>query len=375
MADPERDAWAMGRAIALAAGGLGRVEPNPMVGAVLLKGGRLVAEGYHHRFGGPHAEVEVLQAAGAAARGADLYVTLEPCCHWGKTPPCTDAILAAGIRRVVAAAEDPFPKVAGGGFARLREAGLQVEVGLLRQEARRMNAAYFKRQETGLPLVIAKWAMTLDGRIATAAGESRWISSDESRRRVHEIRRVVDAVLVGAGTVLKDSPELTVRHVAPLPERGQPARVVLDDRLAVPPASEPARSARQVPVLVYTTAEAVSAKPQAAAALAEAGCIVAPVPPAAGGVAVRAVLEDLARRGMSRVLVEGGARVFGAFLAEGLVDRLMVFVSPRLLAGADALGPVAGPPGRALAEALRVQDLSASAVGPDVLLEGRLGTY
>jgi diaminohydroxyphosphoribosylaminopyrimidine deaminase/5-amino-6-(5-phosphoribosylamino)uracil reductase len=375
MGDAEQDERAMRRAIELAAGGLGRVEPNPMVGAVLLKAGRTVGEGYHRRFGGPHAEVEALRQAGQDARHADLYVTLEPCCHHGKTPPCTEAILAAGVRRVVAAAEDPFPQVAGGGLARLRQAGLQVEVGLLRQDARRMNAAYFKRQETGLPLVVAKWAMTLDGRIATAAGESRWISSDASRRRVHEVRRAADAVLIGAETARKDTPELTVRHVPVLAERGQPTRVVLDDGLITDPGRPPARSARDVPVLIYTTAEAVAAKPQAAAALAEAGCTIVPVPPGRGGVSARAVLEDLGRRGMSRVLVEGGAHVFGTFFAEGLVDRLMVFVAPRVLASAGAPGPVAGPDERTLGDALNAADLTAAAIGPDVLLEGRIGAY
>lgn len=370
-----RDQTYMRRALDLAAQGLGRVEPNPMVGAVVVQGSEIVGEGYHQRFGGPHAEVFALQAAGPRARGAELFVSLEPCCHQGKTPPCTGAIQAAGIRRVVAAVADPFPEVCGRGLAVLKAAGIETTIGVLAEEARRLNAAFFKRQKTGLPLVIAKWAMTLDGRLATAAGESRWISSEESRRRVHEVRRVVDAVLVGAGTVLADEPSLTVRHVAPLPERGQPTRVIVDGRLVIDPAKNPARTARDAPVIVYTSADAVREQADKAAALREEGCEVIEVPPEAGKVSLRGVLEDLGARGMSRVLVEGGARVLGSFLAAGLVDRVMIFVCPRILAGADALGPAAGPGGRTLADALPVADLAAERVGPDLLIQGRLGEF
>jgi len=368
----------MRRALARAIEGLGRVEPNPMVGAVVVQGDRIVAEGHHARFGGPHAEVVALEQAGSLARGAELFVSLEPCRHHGKTPPCTEAILAAGIRRVVAAVTDPFPEVSGRGLARLREAGLEVAVGVLEEEARRLNAAFFKRQATGLPLVIAKWAMTLDGRLATAAGESRWISCEESRRRVHEVRRIVDAVIVGAGTAVKDTPSLTVRHVEPIPERGQPTRVVLDDRLVMEASKEPAASARQTPVLVFTTCllasrrsrqasrpvepagrgpvgtarDAVEANRQRAEALREVGCEIVTVAKSGEGLDLREVLAELGRRGMSRVLVEGGARVFGSLFAARLADRVMVFISPRILskrsedpygADADAPGPVVPP--------------------------------
>ena len=389
-----RDRMHMRRALDLAAQGLGRVEPNPMVGAVVVRGDQVVGEGHHQRFGGPHAEVVALQAAGPQARGAELFISLEPCCHHGKTPPCTDAILAAGVRRVVAAVVDPFPEVSGRGMALLKAAGIETAVGVLEAEARRLNAAFFKRQKTGLPLVIAKWAMTLDGRMATAARESQWISSEESRRRVHEMRRVVDAVLVGAGTVLADEPSLTVRHVAPLPERGQPTRVVLDGRLMIDPAKNPARTAREIPVIVYTSAEALRDGAERAAALRQAGCEIVVVPrdsdlsragqscpprpnlgaPAAP-LSLRAVLEDLGARGMSRVLVESGARVLGSFFAARLADRLMIFVSPRVLASGDALGPAAGPDGRTLAEALPVADLTTERVGPDLLIQGRMGEF
>jgi diaminohydroxyphosphoribosylaminopyrimidine deaminase/5-amino-6-(5-phosphoribosylamino)uracil reductase len=365
----------MRRALDLARRGLGRVEPNPMVGAVVVRDGRVVGEGYHAHFGGPHAEVVALEAAGPDARGADLYVTLEPCCHHGKTPPCTEAILAAGVGRVVAAVEDPFPEVAGRGLARLREAGADVTVGVLEDEARRVNAAFFKRTRTGRPLVIAKWAMTLDGRLADASGTSRWISGEASRRRVHEVRRVCDAVAVGSGTAMADGPSLTVRHVAPLPERGQPTRVILDGRLRLAPAAEPAASARDVPVIVYTREGAASETGERADALRAAGCEVVPVPAGTGGVDLRAVLDNLGRRGASRVLFEGGARVLGALLAQGLADRVMVFVAPRLMAAGDARSPLDGPAGRALVDAVAIQDVTVERVGEDVLIEGRIGEF
>ena len=370
-----RDIAYMRRALDLAALGLGRVEPNPMVGAVVVQGDEVVGEGYHARYGGPHAEVVALGNAGPKARGAELFVTLEPCCHHGKTPPCTGAILAAGVRRVVAAVADPFPEVSGRGLTALREAGLEVVVGMGELRARRLNAAFFKRQRTGLPLVIAKWAMTLDGRLAAADGSSRWISSEESRRRVHEVRRISDAVLVGSGTAVADEPSLTVRHVEPLPERGQPTRVIMDSGLAIDAAREPARSAAEVPVIVYTSDDALAGRGNRADALRRAGCDLVAVPRVEAGLSPEAVVQDLGRRGMSRILVEGGARILGSFFAAGLVDRVMIFMAPRLLGSADALGPVAGPNGLTLADALDVADLTCERVGPDVLIQGRTGEF
>jgi diaminohydroxyphosphoribosylaminopyrimidine deaminase/5-amino-6-(5-phosphoribosylamino)uracil reductase len=250
-----------------------------------------------------------------------------------------------------------------------------VTVGVLETEARRLAGAHFKRQATGLPLVIAKWAMTLDGRIATAAGESHWISSEESRRRAHEIRRISDAVLVGAGTARRDRPRLTVRSTDPLPERGQPTRVVLDETLTVEPADSPFAEAREVPVILYTTDEALETRRGRADALREAGCELVAVPYSLEGVSPEAVLADLGRRGMSRVLIEGGALVFGSFCAAGLVDRVAVFVAPKIMGGAGALGPVAGPDVAAIAEAFAVADMTVSRCGPDLLIEGRLGKF
>jgi diaminohydroxyphosphoribosylaminopyrimidine deaminase / 5-amino-6-(5-phosphoribosylamino)uracil reductase len=374
MAPSDRDRKFMARALELARQGLGTVEPNPMVGAVLVQGDRIVGEGYTAPYGGPHAEVLALRAAGADARGAELFVSLEPCCHFGKTPPCTDAVLAAGVRRVVAAVQDPFPQVAGRGLETLRQAGLAGEVGLREPEARRANAAFFKRTLTGLPLVVAKWAMTLGGRLTAAPGADRWISSEESRRRTHEVRRICQAVLVGAGTALADAPSLTVRHVDLLPGRSQPARVVLDARLRVDPAAEPMRSARQTPVLLYTTAAGLAAGADRAAALKTAGVAVVAVEASEAGVSLRAVLADLGRRGLSRVLVEGGPRVLQSLLADRLADRLMIFVAAQRTDG-PAATPPAGPDGLALTAAAAATDLTFEPCGPDLLVQGRMGEF
>ena len=370
-----RDEQYMQRALDLAVQGLGRVEPNPMVGAVVVRSDRIIGEGFHAYFGGPHAEVAALEQASDNTRGAELFVSLEPCCHWGKTPPCTDAVLNAGIRRVVAAVTDPFPEVAGRGLETLRQAGVETAVGVLEGKARRLNAAFFKRAKTGLPLVVAKWAMTLDGHMAAASGDSRWISSDDSRRRVHEFRRACDAVVVGAGTALRDEPSLTVRQAEPLPERGQPTRVILDGRLVIDPAKEPARSARQAPVIVYTTPLALATQANRAEGLRQAGCELVPVGKAEGGVSLPAVLDDMGKRTWSRVLVEGGARLFGSLFAARLVDGVMIFVAPQILGGAGALRPVAGTEGRRLADAWPIADMSVEQVGPDLLIQGRVGEF
>src|SRR5436309_2908852 len=235
----------MHRALELAERGRGFVEPNPLVGAVLVRDGQVVGEGWHQRYGQAHAEVNALSAAGEAARGATLYVTLEPCCHHGKTPPCTDAVLKAGVARVVVAMADPFPKVSGGGLAILRAAGVEVHVGLCEPEARELNAPYLKLLRTGRPWVHAKWAMTLDGKIATRTGDSKWISGEESRRRVHELRGRMDAILVGRGTVVADDPLLTARPAGPRVA----ARVVVSASGELPERCQLRATAREVPVI------------------------------------------------------------------------------------------------------------------------------
>src|SRR5262245_2742469 len=243
-----RDGIWMCHALVLAERGRGVVEPNPLVGAVVVREDTLIGEGWHQRYGGPHAEIHALQAAGEAARGATLYVTLEPCCHHGKTPPCTDAILRAGIARVVAAMRDPFPQVSGRGAELLRAVGVAVEMGLCEEAARRLNAPYLTLLTQQRPYVHLKWAMTLDGKIATRTGDSKWISSEASRRRVHELRGRVDGILVGSGTVLADDPLLTARP----PGTRIATRIVLDSQGRTPPTCRLAATAREVPTLVVT---------------------------------------------------------------------------------------------------------------------------
>lgn len=358
----EADRPWMRRALAEAERGRGRVEPNPLVGAAVVRDGRLVAVGHHARFGGPHAEVVALEAAGDATRGATLYVTLEPCCHVGKTPPCTEAVIQAGVARVVAAMLDPFPKVAGGGFARLREAGVAVESGLEADAARRLNAPYLKRLATGLPYVTAKWAMTLDGKTAAATGDSRWISGVRSRALVHELRGRMDAIAVGIGTALADDPELTARP--PGPRRA--ARLVLDGASRLPTDGKLARTARETPVWVAVTERAPAERCDALEAL---GCEVLHFP-GPGPVPILLLLEELGRRGATNLLVEGGGRALGAFLDAGQVDAVDVFLAPLVEGGSHPFSPARGAGHATMAEAMRLDRHEVSLIDGDVRVRG-----
>jgi diaminohydroxyphosphoribosylaminopyrimidine deaminase/5-amino-6-(5-phosphoribosylamino)uracil reductase len=342
--------------------GRGSVEPNPMVGAVVVRDGQVVGLGHHARFGGPHAEVAALSQAGEAARGATLYVTLEPCCHHGKTPPCTGAIVEAGVARVVAAMRDPFPAVDGGGVAALRAAGIPVSLGLQALAAAELNAPYLKRVSTGLPYVTAKWAMTLDGKTATAWGDSQWISSEGSRALVHKLRGRMDAIVVGIGTALTDDPLLTARPPGPR----TPVRIVLDSRAALPAASRLVRTAREVPVLVAVTDEAPGAPTRR---LQDAGCELLLVPGPAP-VRILPLLRELGRRGMTNVLVEGGGRVLGSFLDEGQVDEVEIYIAPILEGGDHAFTPARGRGSGKMSQALRLDRVVTELVEGDVRLKG-----
>jgi diaminohydroxyphosphoribosylaminopyrimidine deaminase/5-amino-6-(5-phosphoribosylamino)uracil reductase len=348
----------MRRAIELARRGAGRVEPNPMVGAVVVDHElRLIAEGWHEQFGGPHAEVHALRQAGAQAHGATLYVTLEPCAHLGKTPPCTEAVLASGVARVVIGSHDPFPQVNGRGIARLRQGGLLVETGLLDHEVRQLNAPFRKLIQSGQPWVHAKWAMTLDGRIASRSGASQWISNAVSRGRVHDLRGRMDAILVGVGTAVADDPLLTARPPGPRTAM----RVVVDSQARLPLDSQLVRTARDGRVLVATTEQARLSR---RTALAAAGVEVLVLPSAAnatfrgteaaqppvdapgvsagGWVDLPALLSVLGARRMTNVLVEGGGVLLGSLHDQRLIDEAHVFIAPRLLGGAAAQSPVLG---------------------------------
>ncbi len=354
----------MGEALHLARLGAGATSPNPMVGAVVVAGGRVIGRGYHARAGAPHAEVLALQHAATGARGATLYVTLEPCDHWGRTPPCTEAIIRAGIRRVVAAMLDPDHRVSGRGLRRLSEAGIEVAVGVAEREARDLNEAYIKHRTTGIPFVTAKWAMTLDGRIATRSGESRWISGEASRALAHELRAASDAILVGIGTVLRDDPALTART----PAAGRsPRRIVLDSTLRIPPTAR-ALARDGTPVLIATTARAPA---DARRTLEAVGAEVLVVEGPDGRVDLDALLRELGRRGTLSLLVEGGGTVHGAFMDARLVDKVLVFVGPQIVGG-PAPGPVGGTGVDALAAAWRVTRTTVRQVGHDVVIEGYL---
>ena len=345
----------MSRAIELAERGRGAVEPNPLVGAVVVRDGALVGEGWHERFGGPHAEVNALTAAGQAARGATLYVTLEPCCHLGKTPPCTEAVLRARISRVVAAMADPAPHVAGKGAAALRAQGLTVEIGSGEAAARRQNAAYLKLLATGRPYVHAKWAMTLDGKIATRTGQSKWISSHASRDYVHALRGRMDAVIVGSGTALADDPLLTARPPGPR----TPTRVVVCGSRRLDPQCKLLNTLDVAPLLVACTdGDGVE------------GCEVVKVPGKNGRCSVVALLDELGRRRFTNVLVEGGSALLGSFLDAKAIDEVHVFVAPRLFGGSEALTPIGGRGVGEPADAFAFNGCRVESIGGDVLIHG-----
>lgn len=326
----DADATFMQRALDLAALGRGLVEPNPMVGCVVVRDGKTVGEGWHRQFGGPHAEIDALRAAGESASGATLYVSLEPCCHHGKTPPCTDAIIAAGICRVVVALADPFPEVKGRGLRRLQQAGLDVRRGVLESQARQLNAPYLKLLRTGHPWIIAKWAMTLDGKLATTNSESRWISGAKSREIVHRLRGRVDAILVGRGTVTADNPLLTAR-----PRGSRVAtRIVLDSSASLRSDSQLVRTITKAPVLVACSTKA---PPESCECLRQVGCEVLKLPGTTYGARLNRLFDELGRRRMTNVLVEGGGEVLGQLIDRQWVDEVHVFVAPKLAGGAEAM--------------------------------------
>ncbi len=344
----------MERCLELARRAEGRTAPNPMVGAVLVRDGEVVGEGWHARAGDPHAEIVALQQAGEAARGATLYVNLEPCSHHGRTPPCSEAVVRAGVDKVVVGMVDPNPRVNGRGVARLREAGLEVLLGVEEPACRELNEAFVTAVERGRPLVVLKAAASLDGRIATELGESRWITSAAAREHVHGLRDRYDAILVGSGTALADDPQLSCR----LEGGRDPLPVLLDARLRVPP------SAR-----MFTGGTAALVYSSSAPALDHPGTVVQVPAAPGGGVQLLPVLEHLARRGVHSLLVEGGGQVHRSFLEAGLVDRVLLYLAPRVLAGGP--GWVAGPGVEPLAASFDLELVQVTQLPPDLLLELR----
>lgn len=350
----------MRRALRLAARARGRTAPNPMVGAVVVSDGRVVGEGWHHRAGEPHAEVLAFAQAGTAAAGGTLYVTLEPCCHYGRTPPCTQGVLASGVQRVVMAMLDPFPKVAGGGHRLLREAGLEVESGVLENEARTLNRGYLQAVEHQRPWFTLKIAMTLDGKIATRTGDSRWVTGEAARRHVHRLRNWNDAVLIGSGTALADDPQLTAR----LPGGRNPVRVVVDTRGRLTGRSVLAATACDVRTLVAVGPDVDGTS------LERCGVEVLHLPLRGRHVDLVVLARALASRGLHSVLCEGGALLGGALMDAGLVDEVVWFVAPKLVGGIEAPGPLGGGGVEKMNDALRLDQMRVRRFGEDLAVSG-----
>lgn len=354
----------MRRALELALRGSGWVNPNPLVGAVIVRDGRIIGEGWHTAFGQPHAERHALAHCTEDPRGATLYVTLEPCCHTGKQPPCTEAVIEAGIARVVMGAPDPNPKVAGGGIAQLQAAGIEVTQGVLVEECQAINQAFFHYIQTGRPYVILKYAMTLDGKIATRTGKSKWITSEVARRRVHEDRQRYAAIMVGVGTVISDDPLLTCR----LDEADQPSnpiRIICDTHLRTPLDAQVVQTASSVPTYI-ATAETDCAKHMP---YRERDCDIMVVPEAAGHIDLEVLMEKLGALGIDSVIVEGGAELNWSVLAYDVVNKVQAYVAPKLFGGAQAPSPVTGFGVEAPDYAIKLSRPQVTPLGDDLLIE------
>lgn len=339
----------------------GSTSPNPMVGAVVVRDGFIIGEGFHPRAGDPHAEIYALNAAGESAKGADLYVTLEPCCHHGKTPPCTEAVIRSGVRRVFAAMVDPNPRVAGKGIEILRHAGIQVEVGLMEVEARKLNEAFIKMVTTGLPMVLWKAAMSLDGKIATRTGDSRWVTGEKARKEVHRLRSRYTAIMTGVGTILADDPELTVRGI-----RGavNPIRVVVDSNASTPPNARVLNSSAATIIAVtdHAPAERVDA-------LRRAGAHIFILSSDGSRVDLRALIRKLVEAGINSIMLESGGDLAASMLQAGLVDKGIIFIAPKIVGGRDAKTPVEGIGIELMNQSLEVSTQRIRRFGVDIALE------
>lgn len=351
----------MRQAIALALKGTGRVNPNPLVGAVVVKDGRVIGEGYHQQYGCPHAERNALAACTESPAGATIYVTLEPCCHHGKNPPCTEALIQAGISRVVVGSADPNPLVAGKGIAQLKAAGIQVEEGFLQAECDAINFIFFHYITTNKPYLALKYAMTADGKIACHTGASRWITGEVARHHVHQLRNKYAAIMVGTGTVLADDPELTCR----IENGNNPVRIVCDTQLRTPLSSKLVTTAKEVPTIIATCCQEESRhKPYQ-----EAGCQVLVVPAKNGGVDLQALVHRLGQEKIDSVLVEGGGQLNWSLLQAGLVQRVYTYIAPKIFGGAAAKSPVGGIGVDNPQQAFQMRVVATQQLGEDFLLE------
>jgi diaminohydroxyphosphoribosylaminopyrimidine deaminase/5-amino-6-(5-phosphoribosylamino)uracil reductase len=361
------------RAVELASRGAGAVKPNPVVGAVVARNGEVLGEGWHQEYGGAHAEVNAIEACGLAdLAGTTLYVSLEPCCHEGRTPPCTEAILQSGIRRVVVGSDDPTEKASGRGLGILRDEGVEVVVadGEVAASARLLNQAFRKHARVGRPWVLFKSAMTLDGKVATRTGDSKWISGEESRELAHQWRASVDAVVVGIGTALADDPQLTARPSGlPAEPHAQPRRVVFDSLARLQPSSQLVAAAAEIPLTLIVSRAAARADTDA---LEAAGVQVLVATGENEPARVRSALDQLGAMDVSAVLLEGGPHLAGAFLDAGEIDELRLFLAPMLLGGSSARDPLEGEGVERIAEAMRAQSMSCQSIGGDLLISARL---
>ncbi len=360
----EEDIRFMKEALRLAESVRGRTSPDPMVGAVVVKKGRVVGKGYHAEVGTPHAESFAIMKAGKAAEGATLYLNLEPCCHYGNNPPCTEKIITAGIKRVVAAMKDPNPLVCGRGFKELRDADVKVGVGLLEKEAKKLNEAFIKHITTGMPFVILKSAVSLDGKIATKAGESKWITGKEARGFVHYLRNSIDAVMVGKNTIIADDPELTVREIKG--RRKNPIRIVLDGLAQIPPKSKVLSKNPQNTIVVVSD----KAGKSRILKIIGKGAEVLMAKSRRGEIDLKWLMKELGRRNIMNILLEGGGKTNAGALSQGIVDKVYFFIAPKIIGGEKALTPVEGEGISSIKKALNIRNLEAKKIGSDILLQG-----
>lgn len=360
----------MALAISLAKNGIGHVNPNPLVGAVIVKDGQIIGQGWHAQFGGLHAERNALADCSQSPAGATLYVNLEPCCHWGKTPPCTDAILESGIRRVVIGSTDPNPLMRGKGIAVLQKAGLIVETGLLQAECDRLNEVFFHYIQSGTPFVVMKYAMTMDGKIAAYTGKSQWITGEPARRHVHHSRNRYAAIMVGIGTVLRDDPLLTCR----LPGGRNPIRIICDSRLRIPTDSQIMHTAKEIPTILAVCSDSLAnpALQNKQAQLQAAGCRLLGLPEADGQISLPALMEELGKQAIDSVLLEGGGTLNWSALKSGIVHKIQAYVAPLLLCGRDAGSPIAGQGFPSPDDGIHLTPPRVLTFGSDILLESEV---
>jgi diaminohydroxyphosphoribosylaminopyrimidine deaminase/5-amino-6-(5-phosphoribosylamino)uracil reductase len=354
----------MRMALRLAEKANGRTSPNPMVGAVVVKNGHTVGRGYHRKAGEPHAEAIALKKAGAAAKGATLYVTLEPCSHTNKrTPPCTPLVIQSGVKKVVIAMIDPNPHVSGGGIRTIRKSGIELVTGVLEAEARKLNEAFVKHVTTKMPFVTLKTAQTLDGKIATASGESKWVTDEKAREEGRRLRDINDAILVGINTVLKDNPSLTTR----IPGGRDPIRVIVDSKLRIPLNAKVLIQKSAAKTMIATLSNVPEGKIKK---LQDAGAEVLPIESAHGRVDLRDLMKKLGKKGIMSVLIEGGAEVNASALKSGIVDKIVMFIAPTIMTGKDSLCSIGGISPEKLGHAIKLRNVTSRFVGQDLMIEG-----